>query len=313
MFEAIREAIEAHDPIIIHRHSSPDGDALGSQIGLKHLILTNYPGKTVYVVGDEAGRYAFMADTDMDVVPDEAYRTALAIILDTSGRALISDKRYETAKSTARIDHHLFIEQIAQYEAIDSTYESCCGLITQMAIECGWKMPDIAAQSLYTGMVTDSGRFRFDSTTARTFRLASYLMEHPIDTDEIYHNLYSSTLEQAKLRARFVQIIALTPHRVAYIYTTKEEMASLDADLFSISRGMVSVMNDIAGVDIWVNFTEADEGVFCELRSSRFNINPIAVKYGGGGHKKASGATLHSRGEAMQMLNDLDKMAEENQ
>ena len=311
MFEAIVKAIAAHETIIIHRHSSPDGDALGSQVGLKHLILENYPGKTVYTVGDPAGRYAFMADTVMDTVPDEAYENALAIILDTSGKTLICDERYQLAPVTARIDHHLFIEQIAQLEAIDSTYESCCGLIAAMALENGWKMPQLAAQSLFTGMVTDSGRFRYDATNARTFRLASYLMEQPIDTNELYRNLYASDLEQVQLRAQFIQKIKLTDHGVAFIYTTREEMAALGADLFSISRGMVSVMSDIRGVDIWVNFTEAEQGVLCELRSSRYNINPVAVKYGGGGHMKASGATLKTKEEAMQMLDDLDKMAEE--
>lgn len=311
MFEAIVKAIAAHETIIIHRHSSPDGDALGSQVGLKHLILENYPGKTVYTVGDPAGRYAFMADTVMDTVPDEAYENALAIILDTSGKTLICDERYQLAPVTARIDHHLFIEQIAQLEAIDSTFESCCGLIAAMALESGWNMPQLAAQSLFTGMVTDSGRFRYDATNARTFRLASYLMEQPIDTNELYRNLYASDLEQVQLRAQFIQKIKLTDHGVAFIYTTREEMAALGADLFSISRGMVSVMSDIRGVDIWVNFTEAEQGVLCELRSSRYNINPVAVKYGGGGHMKASGATLKTKEEAMQMLDDLDKMAEE--
>jgi phosphoesterase RecJ-like protein len=95
---------------------------------------------------------------------------------------------------------------------------------------------------------------------------------------------------------------------VAYIYTTREEMQSLGSSEFSISRGMVATMADIKGVDIWVNFTEGENGVMCELRSSRFNINPIAVKYGGGGHQKASGATVADRQTAMQMLNDLDKM-----
>jgi phosphoesterase RecJ-like protein len=75
---------------------------------------------------------------------------------------------------------------------------------------------------------------------------------------------------------------------------------------------MVSLMNDIRGVDIWVNFTEAEQGVLCELRSGRYNINPIAVKYGGGGHMKASGATVKDREEALRMLADLDRMAEEN-
>ena len=88
-------------------------------------------------------------------------------------------------------------------------------------------------------------------------------------------------------------------------------MQELKADEFSISRGMVSVMGDIRGVDVWVNFTETDHGVLCELRSTEQNINPIAVKYGGGGHTKASGATVPDRETAMQMLNDLDQLAGE--
>ena len=312
MFEEIVRAIEAHDTIILHRHTTPDGDALGSQIGLKHLILENYPGKTVFTVGDAAMRYAFMADSGMDEIPDEAYRDALAVILDTSGRNLISDDRYALAKTTARIDHHLFIEQIAQIECIDTSYESCCGLVAQMAVESGWRLNLLAAQSLFTGMVTDSGRFRYDSISARTYRLAAFLMEQPIDTAAIYRDLYVSDLEQIKLRARFVEKIRLTEKGVAYIYTTREEMKTVGTDLFSISRGMVNVMNDIKGVDIWVNFTEAEQGVLCELRSSKYNINPIAVKYGGGGHMKASGATLKDREEAMAMLADLDAMMEEN-
>ena len=68
-------------------------------------------------------------------------------------------------------------------------------------------------------------------------------------------------------------------------------------------------MGDLKGVDIWVNFTETENGVLCELRSSKYNINPIAVKYGGGGHAKASGATVASKEVAMQMLADLNEMA----
>ena len=312
MFEEIVRAIEAYDTVILHRHTTPDGDALGSQIGLKHLILENYPGKTVYTVGDAAMRYAFMADSGMDDIPDSAYRDALAIILDTSGRNLISDSRYALAKMTARIDHHLFIEQIAQIECIDTSYESCCGLVAQMALESGWRLNLTAAQSLFTGMVTDSGRFRYDSTSERTFRLAAFLMQQPIDTGAIYHSLYATDLEQAKLRARYVEKIRLTEKGVAYIYTSREEMKTVGTDLFSISRGMVSVMNDLNGVDIWANFTEAEQGVLCELRSSKYNINPIAVKYGGGGHMKASGATLKDREEALAMLRDLDAMTEEH-
>ena len=93
MFEEILQQIRNFDRIIIHRHNHPDGDAIGSQVGLKHILLENFPGKEVLVVGDSAGRYGFIADSVMDEVADSAYEGALAIILDTSARHLISDER----------------------------------------------------------------------------------------------------------------------------------------------------------------------------------------------------------------------------
>ena len=309
MFKMVLEKIKQYDTIIIHRHTHPDGDALGSQIGLKHLILENFPGKRVYMAGDAAGRYAFMADSVMDAIDDSCYQGALAIILDTSAKALISDERYTLAADTVRIDHHIFCEEIANTEVTDSTFESCCGLIAAFAQECQLKLNPLAAQSLYTGMVTDSGRFRYDATTARTFALAAFLMTQPIDTNEIYRQLYASDFEQLKLRAAYTLKIQFTENNVAYIYTTLAELQAQSNDVFGISRGMVGVMSDIKGVDIWVNFTETEKGVLCELRSSRFNINPIAVKYGGGGHMKASGATVADREAAMRMLADLNEMA----
>lgn len=310
MFEKIIDTIKEFDTIIIHRHQKPDGDALGSQIGLREIIKENFPNKTVYAVGDGSSRYGFMEGSDMDEIADSVYENALAIVLDTSASALISDERYKTAKKTARIDHHIFCEEICDIEVTDTSYESCCGLITEFALESGLKLSSLAAKSLYTGMVTDSGRFRYDSTNANTFRLASALMEAGFDTNDIYANLYADDFAFIRLRAQFVLKVQFTDKNVAYIYTTKEEAATYDADTFTISRAMVGTMGDIRGVNVWVNFTETEDGVLAELRSNKYNINPIAVKYGGGGHAKASGATLKNREEAMQMLNDLNQLGE---
>ena len=310
MFEKIIDAIKEFDTIIIHRHQKPDGDALGSQIGLREIIKENFPEKTVYAVGDGSARYGFMEGSVMDEIPDSVYENALAIVLDTSASALISDDRYKTAKKTARLDHHIFGEEICDIEVTDTSYESCCGLVTEFAIENGLKLSPLAAKSLYTGMVTDSGRFRYDSTNANTFRLASHLMEAKFDTNEIYGQLYADDFSFIRLRAQFVLKIQFTDKNVAYIYTTKEEAATYNADTFTISRAMVGTMGDIKGVNVWVNFTETEDGVLAELRSNKYNINPIAVKYGGGGHAKASGATLKNRDEAMQMLNDLNLLGE---
>lgn len=308
MYNKILEEIKKHNRIILHRHNKPDGDALGSQIGFKHILKENFPEKEIYMVGDLAGRYDFMDDSVMDEIADELYEGALAIVLDCGSSHLISDDRYKLAASTIRFDHHIFCEEICGLEKVDTSFESCCGLITDFAKECGLKVPSLAAKSLYTGMVTDSGRFRYDATSSRTFALASFLLEQEFDMEEIYHNLYAEDFEGKMLRAQFLLKVQFTEHNVAYIYTSLEELKALNKDTFSISRGMVGTMADTKGVDIWVNFTETEDGVLCELRSSCYNINPVAVKYGGGGHQKASGATVANKEEAMAMLADLDAM-----
>ncbi len=311
MFEAILEDLRAFNRIIIHRHGRPDGDAIGSQVGLKYIIKENFPEKEVYAVGDAPGFFGFVEGSTPDEIPDSYYEDALAVILDCGGVNMINDDRYTLAKKTVRMDHHLFTGAIADNEVIDSSYESCCGLVAHLAKESGLRLNPIAAKALYTGMVTDSGRFRYDATTSRTFSLASFLLEIPFDITEIYRHLYADSIEGKKLKAKFVLKIQFTANNVAYIYTTKEEVAELGVDLFTISRGMVNTMADIKNVDIWCNFTETDNGVQCELRSSIYNINPIAVKYGGGGHAKASGATVADRETAMAMLQDLDNLSGE--
>ena len=297
--------------MIIHRHENPDGDALGSQIGLAVLIRENFPQKTVYTVGDASKRYSFMDGSDMDVIPDSAYEGAYAVILDSATKALVSDKRFELADKTGRIDHHILCETFTDDEIVDTSFESCAGMIAYLAKEQGLALSEKSATAIYTGMVTDSGRFRYDSTNARTLSLASMLLEQNIDTTALYRNLYSEDLSSAVRRASFVQrITKYKDSSVAYIYTTEEQVKELGIDVFSISRGMVNVMSDIKGIDIWVNFTEDGGKVLCELRSSNYNIYPIAVKYGGGGHKKASGADVRDFDEAMMMLEDLKKLTE---
>ena len=313
MFEAIKKLIEQYPRIIIHRHKSPDGDALGAQQGLRRILQENYPDKEILATGDMTPRYAFMAIPPMDEVTDADYEGALAILLDSAVSSLISDDRYTLAAATARIDHHIFCEQFTDEEVVDTSFESCCGMIAAMAMECGWQVSSEAAKSIYTGMITDSGRFRYDSTTAQTFRLASFLAERKFSTADIYQNLYADSLESIQLRAKFTLKIQTTPQGVAYIYTPLEEAKTYGVDNFTLSRGMVNVMSEIRGIHSWVNFTETEDGVLCEIRSNSYNINPIATKYGGGGHQKASGATLKNREEAMSLLNDLNALSETNE
>ena len=312
MFSTLLEKIKRYDTVIIHRHKQPDGDAIGSQVGLKLILKENFPEKNIYAVGDDPKRYSFVEGSLMDQIEDEVYKNALAIVLDTSATQLISDDRYKTAEATARVDHHLFVETICDTEIIDNSFESCAGLLGAFVKRTGLKLCPLGAKALFTGMVTDSGRFKYDSVNSQTFEVASFLMTQGFSTADIYTNLYADDFKMIRMRAEFVLKIKFTKNNVAYIVTPLDEFLSLGVDSFTVSRGMVNTMADIKGVNIWVNFTQTEAGVLAELRSSAYDINKIAVKYGGGGHLKASGATLTDLDTAYKMLEDLDALAGES-
>lgn len=314
MIKKIFEKIKEFNKIIIHRHTRPDGDALGAQIGLKESIKETFPDKQVFAVGDINERYRFIGEVDN--ISDDIYEGALVIVLDTAETELISDARFNTGKFLIKMDHHLEVRGYGDLKLVDTSFESCAGLITYFIKLNNMKLNSIGARALYSGIVTDSGRFRYSSTSARTFEMASYLLGYNFDVDDVYQNLYIEDLTTVKLRAQMVSKFKITNHNVAYLVNTKEDVIASGLDVFSISRGMVNVMAGIKGINIWVNFTEdpTTEKVLVEIRSNGININKIAVKYGGGGHLNASGATIDSFEVADKLLKDLDKLmiGEEN-
>lgn len=309
--KAIIQKFKEYETIIIHRHSRPDGDAVGSQIGLKEALRTTFPGKKVLVTGDESPRFLFIGR--MDQVKDEDYQNALVVVLDTAEESLISDDRYKNGKFLIKIDHHLQRRSFGQLEFVDTSYESCAGMIARLIFANKLHLSAAGAKALFTGIVTDSGRFRYDSVSSRTFEDVARLLEFDFNISDVYNNLYTEELKMVRLRAQFALKFRLTEQGVAYIKTTARELQEYDLDVFAASRGMVNVMGGISGVDIWVNFTEdiENQAVLAEIRSSKYNINEIAVKYGGGGHKLASGATLKTFTEADLLLADLDNIIKE--
>jgi len=308
MFHKILQKIEEFDIIIIHRHSRPDGDALGCQLGLKYGLIKNFPNKRIYAVGDVSERLKFIGR--MDLISDDLYKGALAIVLDVAEEFMISDDRYKQARFVIKMDHHIEKTGFGDIKFVDTSYESCAGLITDFFYQNQLELDILAATALFTGIVTDSGRFRYSATNNRTFLLVSYLLNQEVDLENIYMNLYSEDLETVRLRALLTMKFTLTESGVGVLINTKEEVAGYGADIFTVSRGMVNVMSGIKGIGVWVNFTEDEStgNIWVELRSSGANINEIATKYGGGGHKLASGATIDSWEVAQQMIQDLDQL-----
>ncbi|MFW6320195.1 MAG: DHH family phosphoesterase [Bacillota bacterium] len=307
-YEAILDKVKTYDTIIIHRHLNPDLDALGSQLGLKGIINTLHPKKAVYCVGDE-NDFRFIGS--MDTIKDTVYNNALAIVVDVAVKGLVSDKRYQLAAETLVIDHHMNDTDFADMIYTNSAHIATAQILADICIEYDIAIDGDTATKLMSGLVTDSGRFMYPATSAKTFKAAWFLMEHGADLQFIYDHLYIEDLDFKKLKGYFINNFETTKNNVAYMKNDKDLKTKYNVNTFTISRGMVNQMSGIKGIPMWANFTEEDNGdIICELRSKEIPIVDVAKKYGGGGHNLACGCTVKSWKDTDAILHDLDQLLE---
>lgn len=317
--QEILNKIKEYKKIIIHRHSNPDLDALGSQIGLKETLKANFPDKEIYAVGD-MNRFTFLGE--MDNISDEVFEGALSIICDVAVSSMISDYRYFNANEVIVIDHHQNETNLSLadkefnkplYRYVDTSVAACCAIVADMIKEWNLVLPANAATALYGGIVTDSGRFQYGNNLAPLFRSSAYLVDNGANPQFIYRNLYVETLDSRLMKNYFQSKMQLTKNNVAYMINDKDVFEKFDVDTFTVSRGMVNLMAGIDTVKIWANFTyDRETGkVICEFRSRDIVIVDIAKKYGGGGHANACGATIDNFDVVKDVLNDFDKLLEE--
>lgn len=312
MFTQLLEKIKQYDTIIIHRHNRPDGDALGSQIGLYLALVDNFKNKKILTVGDSTPRLDFIGQ--VTGAEDEDYKNALAIICDVAVSSMVSDDRYKLAKEVFIIDHHKNLTDIAGATTmIDPHRAACAELIADFLISSGLTINDDAATALFTGIVTDSGRFQYPDTTAKTLEISAKLLAYGAKDQALYDRLYVESFESKRLKAEFTSRMKLTKNNVGYIVNTLDDLDKYNIDFNTCSRGMVNVMAGIEGVNIWANFTfDAEKQKYVgEFRSRGLSIVDIAKKYGGGGHDQACGATLEEESMIELILNDFDKRMEE--
>lgn len=307
--DLIINKIKEYDRIIIHRHKRPDMDALGSQKGLGLSIKKTFPNKEVYIVGD-MNKYQFLGE--MDIINDKLYEDALVIIVDVAVSDMISDDRYNLAKEVLIIDHHENLPNVNYtFKYIDKDYTACAELIANMLYEYDFVVDNEVATALMSGIITDSGRFLYSIDDKLIFDVASKLVNSGADLKFIYDNLYVEKLSDKKMKAYFTEKFEVTENNVAYLINKLDVFQKFDCDVFTISRGMVSVMSGIEDIFIWVNFTyDRDNNCFlAEFRSRDVSVLDIAKSYGGGGHEFACGAKLYDIDVVMEVLKKLDERA----
>ncbi len=297
-------AIEEHKYISIFGHENPDGDCIGSQFGLKHIILANFTDKVVKVLGKESEYIDFL--DEIDEATDDFIENSLAIVVDTSNADRISDQRFKLAKMIIKIDHHIVVEQYGDLNYEDTGAPATAQLVLRYAYANNLTVPTKAAEALYTGIVTDTGRFRFKSTNSETFSLISELLDDGLDHYEINLKLNTDTKESIRLKGEIYNNF-ITDGRVAYYIIDTNRINELGVSL-ETAKNQVNLLSSMEEHDIWFLIYEKEGAYKVSLRSRRVAINEIAVKYNGGGHKLACGCKLNSLDELPNLIKDLNEV-----
>ena len=308
----VLDTIKEYDKIIIFRHFRPDGDAVGSTKGLKRILELTYPEKKIVLQNCDFSNYLSFLGGEDELCEDEYYKDALGIVIDTGTTVRVSNQRFSLCDKVIKIDHHIPLENYGDINWVEEHRSSSCELIAAFydALKDELKIDTEAATYLYTGLVTDSGRFRFRSVSGDTMRLAGMLLDLGVDTDILYANLYMKDFEEFKFEGYVLANIKITENGVAYVHIDKATMAKYGLSLEQASA-CVSYMDSIKNSLIWIAFIDTDENIRVRLRSRFVTVNQIAEKYEGGGHASASGATVHSREQMNELLAEADRVLSE--
>jgi phosphoesterase RecJ-like protein len=306
-YKLVLKKIKEFDTIVIFRHQRPDGDAFGSQCGLATWIKDNFPSKKVLCAGSNSEIYSSEVFPKMDVIKDEDLNDDfLAIIVDTGDSKRIDDERWNKAKYKIKFDHHPAEELYGDLNIIINEIASCAQLIADFCFHFEKKYPlsKLAAKYLYSGIVTDSGRFFFPSVDNITLIIASKLIKVGlIPAYDVYEKLYEKDVSSLVFQKYVLNHMTFTKKGVAYYILDQKALDELG---ISNERGKehLSLMSNIKNVPIWFCITEIKEKNEwrVSIRSKKIDISQVARKYHGGGHLQASGATIYSLEDELPLL-----------
>ena len=308
MYKKIFKEIKKYDTIVIARHIGVDPDAMASQIAFRDSIKLTFPEKRFLAVGTGSAKFRYIGNLDKL----ENINDALLIVVDTPDKRRVDITSFDGFSEMIKIDHHPFIEKFCDIELIEDDRSSAAEIIMELIKDTKLLCNENIARTLFIGLASDSNRFLFNSCSANTFKLVGeYLEEYKFDMYDIYQQMYARPLKEVRLEGYMSENMEVTKHGVGYMKVSDEIINKFEADSASAGN-VVNNFNFIEGVYIWLTITEdvKNEYYRISIRSRGPEINQVAEKYHGGGHKFASGVKLQTIQEAMLLVEDLDKALE---
>lgn len=303
-WQPLCDIIEQHQRFVLSSHVRPDADALGSELAFANLLESI--GKSVRVINpsappdnlkflDPRGRAVKFGQ---NASADEVCDTDVHVVLDTSAWKQLDSVGRALKRSTAvkvLIDHHVSSDDLGAIEFKDTSSEATGALVFDFAQARGLSIDEESANLLYCAIATDTGWFRFPSTTAQTMRVIGQLIDLGAKPPVLYRQLYEQrSLARLRLASRILNRVTLDcDGRLAYTTVEWKDFEATGATPVD-TEDMVNECLTIAGTQAaFIAVEQQNRIIKVSFRSrSELNVAAIAEKFGGGGHKQASGATL---------------------
>ena len=295
--DEILKEIEKAQTIVILTHESPDGDAVGSSLAMK-LALENLGKAPDLILPEYSRMFEFLPGTSTIKKTSDVEKYDLAISLDCANlKRLVGNEYFENAKKTIVIDHHGSNNMYADLNYVNPVSPACCEILIGMFEYFNIEITKEIGSCILTGIITDTGGFQYQSTTAETFEFTAELLRKGVNVSDIYkRSLQTVSKANFELQKRVMNRMELLEDgKVTFTYITKKDEEEVNAEPGD-HEGLVEIGRNIEGVEvsIFIRQKDDDEEAFkVSMRSGEYvNVSDVCLMFGGGGHPRAAGALI---------------------
>ncbi len=293
--EHILEEIKKAKKIVILTHENPDGDAIGSSLGM--YIALRKMGKEPDIIIPELPRvYNFLPEIENVKKEGQKEPYDLAIALDCATIKMLNGwaNYFEDAKVKVTIDHHGTNTMYGDYNYVNPDAPACAQTLISIIQYFGVEIDKKIGTCLLTGIITDTGGFQYQSTTPETFEFAAELLQTGVNVSDIYKRVMNTmTKANFELRKRAIERMEFFKEgKIAFTYVTKEDIEEANAETGDF-EGIVEEGRNIEGVEVSIFLRETQKGFKVSLRSNDYvNVSDVCLLFGGGGHIHAAACTI---------------------
>jgi phosphoesterase RecJ-like protein len=291
----------------------PEGDALGSQLALYEFLKSK--GKDVIMINsdDVPSRYDFMpfsgeilSFNQYKIVVENNKKSEVLFIVDCPNQERIGlvNRVVNDSIIKVNIDHHASNSYFGNINYVDASASSASQVLFELFNDLNVNITTSMAVNIYTGILIDTGGFRYDNTSARTYSILSRLLECGVEPDKIFNMLYEQwPVERFRLLSRVLETMEVKFNGKFSFMVLTDEMLKHTCSTHDLAEDFINYGMAVAGVKITAFFREDNEHIKISFRSRNgFDVNRLASKYGGGGHVKASGCRIKGHLEEVKKL-----------